>query len=333
MTDQPQAGRRILIIHYSQSGEVARVAEAFAAELRAAGAEVTREALKPRIEYPFPWRSVRRFFDAMPESILGLPPPIDKPQFDPAAEFDLVVIAYPVWFLSPAPPVQAFFRTPAAAVLKGADVITVSVSRAMWHNASETIKRLLTAAGAHHRDNIVVTHQGLPLATLVSTPRALLSGRRDRLMGVFPPAGVGGHDLARVRALARVVADRLAAAGPLPAGPLLRGRPAVSVRRWSVVPELLAWYCFFGWAVPLRALGMVHAGLRAVVVHAFAAFLVCLILLGLPLTVLGAWLLSPVVRHRLNAYVARIAAPSGLAGLSAGAARGGPGSGGPAGGA
>lgn len=333
MTDHPHAGRRILILYYSQSGEVARIADTFAAELRAAGAEVTREALHPQIEYPFPWRSVRRFFDAMPESILGLPPPVYKPQFDPAAPYDLVVIAYPVWFLSPAPPVQAFFRTSAAAVLKGADVITVSVSRSMWHNASETMKRLLAAAGAHHRDNIVVTHQGSSLATLISTPRALLSGRRDSLMGVFPPAGVGEHDLARVRGLARVVAGRLAATSVLPAGPLLRGEPAVAIKRWSVVPELLAWYCFYGWAVALRALGRVHAGLRALGVYAFAVFLVCLILLGLPVTVLGAWLLSPIVGHRLNARVTRLAAPSGFARPPAAAEPDPPQPGGPEGGA
>lgn len=329
MTERPQAVRRILIVYYSQSGEVARIADAFATELRLAGAEVIREALHPRIEYPFPWRSVRRFFDAMPESILGLPPPIDKPACDPAARYDLVVIAYPVWFLSPAPAVQAFFRTSAAGVLTGTDVITVSVSRSMWHNASETMKRLLCAAGARHRDNIVVTHQGSSLATLVSTPRALLSGRRDPLMGVFPPAGVSEHDLARVRRLARVVAGGLAAASALPPGPLLRGEPAVAIKRWSVAPELLAWYCFYCWAVALRALGRVHARLRAVGVYAFAVFLVCLIVLGLPVTALGAWLLTPVVRRRLNGYVARLAAPTGLAPPPGAAERDRPAPGGP----
>jgi hypothetical protein len=312
MTYHPHAEKRILIISYSQSGDVARVADSFAGELRIAGAEVTWEALHPRNEYPFPWRSLRRFFDAMPESILGLPPPIDKPKFDPATRYDLVVIAYPVWFLSPAPPVQGFFKSSAAAVLKGADVITISVSRSMWHNASETMKRLLAVAGAYHRDQIAVTHQGSSLATLISTPRALLSGRRDSLIGVFPPAGVSEHDLARVRRLGRVVAGRLLAARNACQGPLLRGEPAVAIKRWSVVPELLAWYCFYGWAVAIRALGRLHTGLRALGVYAFAVFLVCLILFGLPATVLAAWLLSPAARHRLNGYVARLAAPTGL---------------------
>ena len=247
-----------MIIYYSQSGEVARVAESFAGELGTAGAEVTWDALRPRNEYPFPWRSLQRFFDAMPETILGLPPPIEEPKFDLAPRYDLVVIAYPVWFLSPAPPVQAFFRTAAAAALKGADVITISVSRSMWQNASETMKRLLAAAGAYHRDNIVVTHQGSSLATLISTPRALLYGNRESLLGVFPRAGVSELDVARVRGLGRVVARRLSAGSDACRGPLLRGEPALAIQRWSVVPELLAWYCFFGWAVAIRALGSVH---------------------------------------------------------------------------
>ena len=46
--------------------------------------------------------------------------------------------------------------------------------------------------------------------------------------------------------------------------------------------------------------------------YAFAVFLVCLILFGLPVTVLAAWLLSPAASHRLNGYVARLAAPTGL---------------------
>lgn len=312
MSDNPDSAKRILIIYYSQSGDVARTVDSFVGELEAAGAEVTREPLRARVPYPFPWRSLRRFFDAMPESILGLPPPIDKPKFDPATPYDLVVIAYPVWFLSPAPPVRGFFETAAAAALKGTDVVTLSVSRSMWHNASETMKRLLAAAGANHRDNIVVTHQGSSLATLISTPRALLSGRRDALMGVFPPAGVSECDLARVRALGRVAAGRLTAASIPRRGPLLQDEPAVAVQRWAVVPELLGWYCFYGWAVALRALGRVHAGLRAVGVYGFAVFLVCLIVVGLPVTVLAAWLLSPVTQRRLNGYVAKLAAPTGL---------------------
>src|SRR5665648_426545 len=105
---------RVLVLYYSQSGEVADIASLFTTELSRTGVEVTIERLDPETAYPYPWRSIRRFFDAMPESVLGLPPPIRLPGYDPTSRFRLVVLVYPVWFLSPALPVQAFFRLPHA---------------------------------------------------------------------------------------------------------------------------------------------------------------------------------------------------------------------------
>jgi hypothetical protein len=300
---------RVLVVYYSQSGEVAQVARLFADQLESVGAALTVEAIRPEADYPFPWRSLYRFFDTMPECLLGEAPPIRPLGVDPLARFDLIVIAYPVWFLSPALPMQAFFKSANAAALRGTDVITISISRAMWQRASETMKGLLAAAGANHCDNVVVTHQGSPLLTLISTPRALLFGRRDRLLGVFPRAGVSERDLARVRWLGSVAASRLAAR--VAGAPMLRGEPAVTVNRRLAVPELLAWYCFRGWAALLGRLGSVHAGLRVLGVYGFAVFLVGLVLIGLPLVLLGVLLAYPMIAYRLRAYVARLAAPTG----------------------
>jgi len=200
---------RVLVLYYSQSGEVADIASLFTTELSRTGVEVTIERLDPETAYPYPWRSIRRFFDAMPESVLGLPPPIRLPGYDPTSRFRLVVLVYPVWFLSPALPVQAFFRLPHAEVLRGTETVTITVSRAMWQRASERIKDLLANAGAVHCDNVVVSHQGSPLLTLVSTPRALLFGRKDSLLGVFPKAGVADSERARIRRLAAVMGQRL----------------------------------------------------------------------------------------------------------------------------
>jgi hypothetical protein len=302
--------KRILVLFYSQSGETDRVAKLFGGELESAGHDVTLEALHPVPEFPYPWGSIRRFFDTMPETVVGDPPPIQTPQFDPAVRYDLIVIAFPVWFLSPALAIQGFFRTPQAAVLRGANVMTISVSRAMWQQGSEAMKRLLAAAGATHSDSVVVTHQGSPIATLISTPRALLSGKRDPLMGVFPEAGVAADDLARVRHLGKVTAERLNEEGA-PGASLLKGEPAVTVKRWLVVPELLAWYCFYGSARLIRALGRIGPGPRAAGVWGFALFLVALILIALPVGLLGTLLAYPFIRPWLSAYAARLAAPTG----------------------
>jgi hypothetical protein len=131
-------------------------------------------------------------------------------------------------------------------------------------------------------------------------------------MGVFPKAGVAEDDMARVGALGAAAAGRLAA-GHRPGASLLRGEPAVKVKRWLVVPELLAWYCFFGWATFIRGLGKIHPAARAAGVYAFALFLVCLILVGLPVALLGTLVAYPLLRHWLNGYVRRLAAPTGEA--------------------
>jgi len=301
---------RVLVLYYSQSGEVAEIASLFATEFSRTGAEVTIEQLNPETAYPYPWRSIRRFFDAMPESVLGLPPAIRDPGFDPTSRFRLVVFAYPVWFLSPALPVQAFFRLPHAEVLRDTETVTITVSRAMWQTASERMKVHLASAGAVHCDNVVVTHQGSPLLTLVSTPRALLFGRKDSLLGVFPKAGVADSERARVRGLAAVMAQRLRSDRSF-GGSLLSGEPALTITRWLVVPELLASYCFYRSAVAIRAVGKINLALRALGVYAFAVFLLMLILIGLPLAIAGTALASLGMRGRLDAYVKRLSKPTG----------------------
>jgi len=211
---------RILVLYYSQSGEVADIARLFTTELSRTGVEVTIERLDPETAYPYPWRSIRRFFDAMPESVLGLPPPIRLPGYDPTSRFRLVVLVYPVWFLSPALPVQAFFRLPHAEVLRGTETVTITVSRAMWQRASERIKDLLAnpersiatmswlltrIAVAHARQYApcpVVRSEGLP-------PRRFPQGRCRRFgAGSNPQTGCGHGAAAPERPTFRRVAAK-----------------------------------------------------------------------------------------------------------------------------
>jgi hypothetical protein len=305
--------KHVLVVYYSQSGEVERVAQAFASRLTRADQAVTLAPIRPREPYPYPWRSIRRFFDTMPECVLGEPPPIDEPPFDPDARFDLILLVYPAWFLSPAPPIQALFKGPHAAVFRGTDTVTVLVCRAMWQQASERMKALLAGAGAIHCDNAVVTHQGSALLTLISTPRALLFGKGDSLMGLFPKPGVADDDLARVERLAGALSARLGETDKPRHRSYLAGEPAIRVKRWLIVPELLGWYAFYGWALAIQRLGHLHARLRSLGVYGFALFLVVLILVALPVVLVGMLLGRPFLRERVEAYARRLAQPTGEA--------------------
>ena len=64
--------------------------------------------LRPRKPYPFPW-PILRFFDTFPETI-HLDPPELEPFALPPGRFDLVILGYQVWFLSPSGPTAAFLK-------------------------------------------------------------------------------------------------------------------------------------------------------------------------------------------------------------------------------
>src|SRR3546814_5769854 len=68
--------KRVLVVYFSQTGQLRRVAESLCAPLTAAGVEVDWCALQPRQPYPFPWPFFR-FFDQFPETVRSEEPTSD----------------------------------------------------------------------------------------------------------------------------------------------------------------------------------------------------------------------------------------------------------------
>lgn len=308
----PNGGPRVLIVYYSQSGDVRRAAEALAAPLASHGADVHWEELRPTPPFPFPWRNIHHFFYIMPDCVLGHPSPIEPLSPRAFDDYDLVILAWQVWFLSPSLPVQALLRSPdAERLLKHRNVITVCVSRNMWHSASETMKRMLRDVGARQVDNVVVTHQGPPLATFVTTTRRLLTGRSGKVLGVLPAAEVGDRDFDRLRQLGVALAEQRERIKSREAASYLRGLDAVHVNRRYVIPERMARGVFYAWAKGLEGSGRIWVGFRHIGTFLFGNFLLTMILTGIPLVFLGQWLLSPLLGGWLGKYVAQLEAPTG----------------------
>lgn len=302
---------RFLLIYYSQSGDAARVAEALRESLQAPGVEIVSECIRPVPEYPFPWKSLFRFFNVLPECHLGPPPAISLPAFKSDDNYDLILLIYQVWFLTPSLPIQGFLASPEARVLAGRKVITISVSRNMWQSASEAMKKRLRPLGALHLDNIVVTHQGPPWATFVTAPRFLLFGKKNPFWGIFPAAGLSEVELKRVRRLGMAIRERC---DRLPqAQSLLRGLGAVELNRRYLLPELAGWYLFRGWAHFLKGLGKIGQTVRLAGVGLFMLFLVTVVVVGIPLLFLVRLLLYPFVNKMTRSYAERLAEPSGTA--------------------
>jgi hypothetical protein len=303
--------KRILVIHYSQTGQLTEVVRAFVAPLLAAPeVEVVFETLAPERPYPFPWPFLQ-FLDAFPESVYQVPPPMRPFQVDPAARFDLVILAYQVWFLSPSLPTTGFLQSEAAAkLLRDRPVITLIACRNMWLVAQEKVKKRLAEIGAHLIDNVVLVDAAGGILSFVATPLWLLTGNKGP-RGFVPAAGVAPGEIAGA---ARFGA-RIAAA--LDQGPidckrsLLRGLGAVRVNEKLIASEQIAHRSFLVWGKLLRALGPAGAPVRRPVLVVYSVFLITMILTVMPVAALVKLALQPLTRARIARQRAYYAAPSG----------------------
>ncbi len=302
--------KRVLALSYSQTGQLSRALRSFLAGLDPDQFQVDVEPLRVEPDYPFPWR-FGDFLDAFPETVTYASPEIEPPAFDPDAHYDLVVLAYTVWYLAPSLPIQGFLRSPYARVLEGTPVITLVACRNMWHRASERVKQDLEALGAYHVDNVVVTDQGPALATFVTTPRWMFTGRKDGFWRVFPPAGVSDRDIASVQRFGEAVNRQRDLVTRDLRHSLLGGLGAVQVDQRFVALEFIGRGLFRVWGPICRFLGSPGGRLRRLALYVFAANLLLVVLVMAPLSGLFRLLFYPLVKRPLENYTRRLMAPTG----------------------
>ena len=146
--------------------------------------------------FPFPWNN-EAFFDAFPESFLQIPTalkPISSEILN--AKFDLILLNYQVWYLSPSIPINSFLKSKDAKILlNNTPVITISGSRNMWIMAQEKIKKLLKQNNAHLKGNIALVDRAGNLISVVTIFDWLFSGIKRKYLGIFPIPGVSDKDI------------------------------------------------------------------------------------------------------------------------------------------
>jgi hypothetical protein len=184
--------KKALIIYYSQTGQLKKIVDSVTGPLRE-DFELMFEELKPVPPYPFPWRGLQ-FYQAFPESVQEIPCALEPLLFDPEQDFDLVILAYQVWYLSPSIPFAAFLQSPEAGkVLRGKPVITILGVRNMWVMAQESVKKQIRDLGGTLVGNIVLVDPHPNLVSLVTIVLWLSKGvskGKGLISGLFPPAGV-----------------------------------------------------------------------------------------------------------------------------------------------
>ena len=308
-----QRAKRVLLLSYSQSGQLAAVAEQIIAPLREApGIEVHVEWLRPQPAYPFPWPFFR-FLDAFPESALMQPPALAPLSLGGDEHFDLVIIPYQVWFLAPSAPITAFLKHPIGQrLLQGKPVVTVIACRNMWLLAQEKMKGLLSDCGARLIDNVVLIDPGPTLATFITTPRWVLTGKRDGFWGL-PPAGLSLAQISGTRRFGRALRDALGRDAERASAPLLAGLGAVQADPRLYISEKAGTRSFFLWGSLLRAAGAPGSRQRLPLLVAYLVFLVLMIATVVPVSLFLQAVLRPLLAAWLGRIKHQFETPSGSA--------------------
>jgi hypothetical protein len=303
--------KRILVLSYSQTGQLAEITQSIVAPLQQCPHfSVHIETLRPVHPYPFPWRFFS-FLDAFPESAQMVAPSLHPLSLTGDEDFDLVILPYQVWFLAPSLPITAFLKHPLAKkLLMGKPVVTVIACRNMWMLAQEKMKSLLAACGARLLDNVAMVDPSSTMTTLLTTPVWLLSGKRDLLPGL-PPAGI---DAASIKAASRfgfALRDALQNDQERGAAPLLTGLNAADSDPSLLFSEKAGTRSFFLWGKLLRAVGAPGQWHRRPFLLLYVCFLITLILSVVPLSLLMQAVLRPFLQRKMALLKQKFDAPSG----------------------
>ena len=186
--------KKVLAIYYTQSGQLGEIVDYLTRPLIEAGVKVENVRVRLKDEFSFPW-TADRFFSVMPDCMLDVPGEL-APFHLQEEKYDLVILGYQAWFLSPSIPFNTLLNHPVLKkVIDGTNVITVTGARNMWLNAFVRVKKLIHATGGHIVGNIALVDTHPNPVSFVTIFHWMLHGKKDKYLNIFPPPGVPEADI------------------------------------------------------------------------------------------------------------------------------------------
>lgn len=301
--------KKVLVLYYSQAGQLKRVVDSFISKLPDEEIQVDVRKIKPKRDYPFPW-PIYEFFDEFPESVLMDGCEIHEVE-DVANDYDLVVLAYTVWYMSPSIPITAFMQSKQAKeILKDKPVVTLIACRDMWVTAQEKMKKLLEDAGAKLIDNVALTDQGKGAYSLVTLPRYLLTGKKEPFW-FFPPAGILQTDIDSASRFGERLNESLKIDKEKTGEALLKNLEAVNIDGKLIATEKIANRSFQVWTRLIKFSGKKYSFGRKITISIYIVFLITLLLTVVPINVLISKLVNKFKKNKPNSLESYYEQPSG----------------------
>jgi len=267
--------KKVLAIYYTQSGQLGEIINQFTAPLVEAGVTVEKVSINLSNNYAFPW-TTNRFFSVMPDCVLGVPAKLAPFELKETS-YDLIILGYQAWFLSPSIPFNSLLQHPGLiSVLKNTPVITITGVRNMWLNAFIKVKKLIHATGAKLVGNIALVDTHPNPISFVTIFHWMLHGKKDLYLNIFPSPGVSDADINHSR---------------------IFGDGAVKLNYNLMIIESVAGKMFAIWASFI-----VKRKNRAIWLKAFKYYLLIAFFIGAPILItLDAIFLKPFSPRRIKA--------------------------------
>lgn len=273
------------MLSYSQTGQLNNLVENFTKPfLGNENFELIFKNIKPKKDYPFPW-DFMTFMDTFPESVYMVPCELENIE-DDENNYDLIILAYTVWFLSPSIPISSFLQSSyAKKKFKDKPVITLIACRNMWIMAQEKIKKLLDDLSATLIDNVVLVDKGSSLETFITTPRWMLTGKKDSFFGLSS-AGIDENEIIKSQRFGKALVQALEQNKEKEKKSLLQGLKAVEVDIKLIKSEKIGNKSFLIWGKLIRKIGNFGDKKRRIVVMLYLVFLILMILIVVPINMI-----------------------------------------------
>lgn len=279
--------KKILVLFFTQSGQQKRILQFLVKPFVDGGHEVHFEEVKPVEKYPFPW-SAYQFFNAFPETFTQQPLPLQPVSAKAFENYDLVILGYQPWFLTPSRPISSFLQSDEGRkILNDKKVVTIVGCRNMWLGAQEKVKRRFKELNANLIGHVVLIDRGGNLTSLITILRWMLTGKKEAFW-FFPPAGVAENDIQHVTVFGNIIKSAFDSNDLSSLQGMLNQEGAIEIRPNLVLMERRGQKAFSVWSKFIASGGAVHSTNRKIRVYVFMYLLPTVIFILTPLL----WIVS-----------------------------------------
>ncbi len=301
--------KKVLVIYYSQTGQLKSVVESFISQLPDDKIQVDIREIQGVEQYPYPW-GFYQFADEFVEAALVEGAPVNPIQ-DIEDDYDLIILGYTIWFLSPSSPIVGFLKSEQAKkIFKNKPVITLIACRDMWVMAQEKMKDLLNNLNAILIDNVALTDQGKGVYSLITTPKWLMSGKKDAFW-FFPPAGILQSDIDAASRFGERLNTQLKLDKEKELKPLLSNLGAVNIDGKLIGLEIIATRSSKIWAKFVKLFGKKKSLGRKIGMSFYIGFLVLLVFTIMPINLIVRKIINKFRKNKLRDLERKYERPSG----------------------